>query len=102
MSYRMVTKDGVVIYRHSPLKATAKVSDRLPDVSSVLSSESGKPSEDEGPIQYGKPRNDSSHLGRFAYRPAKKRLYVLFASGEEFAYEQFHVDCCGKPSDAGV
>lgn len=84
MSYRMVTKDGVVIYRHAPLKAEAKP--RPVDVSAILSNESNL-SQDEGPIQYGRPRNDSSHVGRFAYRPTKRRLYVLFASGEEYVYE---------------
>lgn len=83
----MVTSEGTVIYRHGEPKAVAKVSSHMPDVSFVLSGESSKPSQDEGPIQYGRPRNDSSHVGRFAYRPTKRRLYVLFASGEEYVYE---------------
>jgi hypothetical protein len=87
MSYRLQGQDGTIQYRHSTPRATASVrANRIPDIGSVFSGETENIAE-EGPLQYGRPRYDSAHLGRFAYRPAKRRLYVLFAGGEEYVYE---------------
>lgn len=84
-SYHKQNSDGSMIYRCSEPKATTPAL-HMPDVSAFLS-ETRQFVEDEGPIVFGRPHNDSSHVGRFAYRPAKRRLYVLFKGGEEFVYE---------------
>lgn len=85
MSYRMVTKDGVVIYRHAEPRAAA-TSTHLPDVSRFMSEPEPRDKKSEARKLVWHRVQDSGHLGRFCYDPEKRRLRIQYQDGSIYQY----------------
>ena len=87
MSYRTQTKDGVVIYHHAPLKATAAPRSEMPDIHFIfVEGENKTTPTEEGPVQ-GYKCTQSGHCYTFFYRPSRKQLIVEFQNHERYAFE---------------